>query len=386
MDDFEVEQLIDRMKSCPRPHDSTQRHRLWEAARSFSARVEDEHTFQYRLISAPLQVVIPRIASDLHIFEILEASKQPVSTSSLAEQTKADEMLLGRILRYLSSQLMISSPSPRLWTSSSLTPFLANPAYAAGLRFGTGFLLPSALEMPALLAGNSYKDTSSLDTTAFQKGLSTSSGMFEWLQDHPTEMKDFQKWMAETHKRQKSAFDALPLGDLVRGCASNTPIFVDVGGGDGQSCKELQERYSDLVGRVINQDLRATKTGLQSLGIEHQDYDFFTEQPVKDAKTYHFRKILRNWSDGDCVKLLRRAREAMSVGSVLLVDDVVMKESELDWHACYVDLVMGMFFGTRERTLEEFRAIFDKAGLSMSKIVQYGGGSGEHIIMLEKGP
>jgi demethylsterigmatocystin 6-O-methyltransferase len=238
--------------------------------------------------------------------------------------------------------------------------------------------------MPALLADNLYKDTSDLKTTAFQLSHSTESGMYQWLQARPSDLNDFHSWISESRKRYKCGFDELPMEDLIRGCSPDAPVFVDVGGGDGRSCRELQERFPALVGRVINQDLRATTTGLQSEGFENQDYDFFTEQPAKAAKIYHFRKILHNWSDDDCVRLLSQTRKAMSEGSVILVDDVVMKEAEVDWHACYVDLVMGMFFGARERTLEDFKVIFDKAGLTLSKAVQYLEGTGEHIILLEK--
>ena len=119
---------------------------------------------------------------------------------------------------------------------------------------------------------------------------------------------------------------------------------------------------------MINQDLQASVVGIPSDVVEHQDYDFFTEQPIANAKVYHFRKILHNWSDDECVNLLRQTRKAMSEASIILIDEVAIKESQLDWHSCYVDLVMGMFFGARERTLDELERIFKRAGLLYDRL------------------
>ena len=65
--------------------------------------------------------------------------------------------------------------------------------------------------------------------------------------------------------------------------ASDTAVFVDVGGGNGQTCVEFRQKYPNPAGRAINQDLQASAMGILSDGVEHQDYDFFTEQPVVDA-------------------------------------------------------------------------------------------------------
>ncbi|OTB09748.1 hypothetical protein K445DRAFT_311159 [Daldinia sp. EC12] len=381
MSEAEITDLISRLESFPKPKDKAQCQRLWEAARSFSAKIETEPNLQHRLLSAPLQLVIPRIASDLHIFEILVQSKEPISTTELGLTDSNSYM--GRILRYLAAQFLITSPSPRFWASSPLTSFLANLAYAAGLRFGTVCVLPSEATLPALLSNNSYKDTSALNTTAFQLGHGTHDSFFEWLSRHPDDRNDFQQWMAETHKRQQSAFGGVNLSELLRGSSlPEAPVFVDVGGGNGQSCAEFLDMYPESASRVINQDLQATTIGTQSKGIVHQDHDFFAEQPVKGAKIYHFRKVLHNWSADECVELLSRTREAMGRESRIVVDDIAIEESNLDWHLSYVDLTMGILFGTRERTLDEFKYIFERAGLTLGRVVKYGKGSGEHIMVL----
>ncbi len=44
--------------------------------------------------------------------------------------------------------------------------------------------------------------------------------------------------------------------------------------------------------------------GLQGR-VRFQDYDMFTPQPVEYADIYFFRNIFHNWSDEDCIKILR---------------------------------------------------------------------------------
>lgn len=49
--DEEIAELITRLESCQRPDNEVQRRRLWEAARKLSARIEEEHILQHRLLS-----------------------------------------------------------------------------------------------------------------------------------------------------------------------------------------------------------------------------------------------------------------------------------------------------------------------------------------------
>lgn len=268
-------------------------------------------------------------------------------------------------------------------------------------------MLPSALATPDLLASASFKkDLSKLETTAFQKGNSTTDSMYQWFAKHPAHQKDFQTWMAETQKRQESLFGILPLdqffGSEIEASSTETTtipepkrLFVDVGGGNSRLCAEVRERYPypAFKGQVINQDIQASLVGPESgltnnsnAGIEHQDYDFFTEQPAKGARVYHLRNILHNWSDDECVKILSNTREAMDDDghSVAIVDSTAISDSELSWYDSYVDLVMGMFFGARVRSLDEYKALAEKAGLVWEKTLKYGEESNQYVAVLRK--
>jgi demethylsterigmatocystin 6-O-methyltransferase len=73
-----------------------------------------------------------------------------------------------------------------------------------------------------------------------------------------------------------------PLREKTADCGPEDVIFVDVGGSIGHQCKALREKYPDLQGRVILQDLAHTIRGrIEYPGVEGMAHDFFDEQPVK---------------------------------------------------------------------------------------------------------
>ena len=77
--------------------------------------------------------------------------------------------------------------------------------------------------------------------------------------------------------------DVLDFGvELGRDTTADTPVFVDVGGGNGQQCVSLQQRYPDMKGRIVLQDRpRILANAITDERVERMDYDFLTEQPVK---------------------------------------------------------------------------------------------------------
>lgn len=77
--------------------------------------------------------------------------------------------------------------------------------------------------------------------------------------------------------------------DFARNANKNEVVFVDVGGGNGGQCLEVQRAHK-LGGKIILQDRavvieKATKA--KEAGIEAMVHDFFTEQPVKGTSAEH---------------------------------------------------------------------------------------------------
>lgn len=53
-------------------------------------------------------------------------------------------------------------------------------------------------------------------------------------------------------------------------------------------------------------------------------HDMFSEQPVKGADAYYFRKVIRDWLKTECVEILRSLLPAMKPGARVLVSDYVL--------------------------------------------------------------
>jgi hypothetical protein len=78
--------------------------------------------------------------------------------------------------------------------------------------------------------------------------------------------------------------------------------------------------------------------------------------------------ILHDWNDDECVKILANCRAAMNEkGKVLVVDNVVSAGNDPSWGKL-LDIQM-LIIGGRERTKEEFAALFAAAGLKLVRIV-----------------
>jgi hypothetical protein len=76
--------------------------------------------------------------------------------------------------------------------------------------------------------------------------------------------------------------------------------------------------------------------------------------------------ILHDWSDEECVTILQRCREAMAPGGRIAVIDMVVDGANP--MAALADMTMFIMSTGRERSIEEFDALFHAAGLKRTAI------------------
>ncbi|OAL33322.1 hypothetical protein AYO20_07333 [Fonsecaea nubica] len=151
--------------------------------------------------------------------------------------------------------------------------------------------------------------------------------------------------------------------------------LVDVGGGQGQSIIQILQAFPTLrADRMVLQDLpepiaQAQTSKLLPEGVTAMVHDFWTPQPVKGAKAYFLRRVVHDYSDENCVKILAPLREAMGPDSKVLIADMVMPKRvhEADLPAAAMDNTV-MVMGGKERTADGFNKILEAAGLKMVKI------------------
>ena len=90
------------------------------------------------------------------------------------------------------------------------------------------------------------------------------------------------------------------------------------------------------------------------------------------ANVYLLVRVLHNWSDEDCVRILRNCRAAMAPEArLLIVDQLLEPDPTVGRKTSYlVDTqMMAMFGSARERTQAEFGEILARSGLSQLRLI-----------------
>jgi hypothetical protein len=98
--------------------------------------------------------------------------------------------------------------------------------------------------------------------------------------------------------------------------------------------------------------------------------NFFEHIPA-GADAYFMQHILHDWDDDRCLTILANVKRAL-VGREdgrLVVVDAVLPENSHPHPAKFLDLMMMVLPGGRERTESEWRALLDKAGFTITRIV-----------------
>lgn len=180
-------------------------------------------------------------------------------------------------------------------------------------------------------------------------------------------------------------YDVYQVQDQTANMSPNQYLWVDVGGGFGHRTQEFRSKFPSLPGKLIVQDLPHIVATIQPQeSIELMGHDFFTPQPVVGAKFYYLRYVLHDWPDEDCVRILVHLRNAMETNSVILVDEILVPELGAYHFVTELDFAMLCLFGSRERTLTEFKEIFDRSGLELLSVGTYKPTNGMSVMALEK--
>jgi hypothetical protein len=123
----------------------------------------------------------------------------------------------------------------------------------------------------------------------------------------------------------------------------------------------------DVAHVIAGAEARIAAAGLNGR-CETATGDFFTAVPAGDA--YIMKHIIHDWDDERAVTILKNIRAAMTnrEGRVIFLEAVIQPGNQPDL-AKFIDLEMLLMPGGRERTAEEFRALFARAGFALSRVV-----------------
>lgn len=139
--------------------------------------------------------------------------------------------------------------------------------------------------------------------------------------------------------------------------------LVDVGGGTGASSKLIVSKFPSI--KAINFDLpHVIQHASPHPGVEHVGGDMFVAVPKADA--IFMKWICHDWSDAQCLKLLRNCYESLPENGKVIIAESILPEdpnNEAAAMGSIGDVVMlTVNPGGRERTEMEFHALAKQAG------------------------
>jgi hypothetical protein len=189
--------------------------------------------------------------------------------------------------------------------------------------------------------------------------------LFDWLHANPKEGARFQRMMVEVHSPETPAIVA--AYDF-----SQFKHIVDVGGGHGMLLSAIIAAHPGVQGTLfdLQEGIDAAKRGAGGPlpGVTLISGNVFESVP-EGADAYLFRHLLHDYDDDDCLKMLKNVRRAMKPDSRVLVLEKTVPTDDTPGPGRWLDLHVMLLTGGRERTVPEYEALFDEAGLRLNRVL-----------------
>jgi len=329
-----------------------------------------------------------RTSLSFKVFDAMPIDK-PISLQDLEKSTGVQAALLDRLLRILAGSGFVQhDEQTKTYAHTALSAGYRSDAMA-GMMFGYIFdevAVMTKLHLYFKARGAHEPDGEAATThnpatwVAGQEGKT----VFEVLEQDPEKLEGFVRLMRMGEKfRPWTGF--YDYGALAQGVQDDRPVFVDVGGADGTGIAKILEAHPNIKPEQCTvQDREKVIVAAKAndhlpSGVQFSSHDFFTPQPVKNAKAYQLRAICHDWSDTMVTKILAQIVPAMAPDSKILIGDNVLPESGVVGMAAFMDLAM-MCIGGKERTRANFEAVCDAAGLKVDNVYSAPGAIGFAIV------
>lgn len=294
-------------------------------------------------------------AAKLKIADKLEAG--PKSIEQLANEAGVHTQSLYRVLRMLASCGVFREDEKGLW---HLTP-------AADLMRTS---LPHTLHHAVLMCSQDifWKPTGELQDVVRtgENGMIAIFGapFFEYFKKNKEAGETFHRGMSSL-----SDMENAPLAGAYDWSGIN--MIVDVAGGHGGLLIEALKLAPGAKGVLFDEEivLKDARVNEEKGRWACVEGDFFKSVPA-GGDAYLLKRIIHDWKDDDCVTILSNIRKAMNPGARVLVFDCVIPPGNDPHGGKLLDVLMMSALPGFERTEKEFAALFQRAGLKLTRVVQ----------------
>jgi hypothetical protein len=292
----------------------------------------------------------------LGLADVMEDGAEEASAIAAARGLVPDRVY--RLLRALSTVGIVAEPARGRFTLTPLGRLLSSHA-PNNTRTTAIFLNDYFADMWMHL-----DDALTGDRTAFEalKG----KPFFEWLGENPDEARRFNRMMLEVHGPETpaivAAYDFSPFDHV-----------VDVGGGNGSLLSAVLAAYPNRRGTLFDmaEAVAAAKRGEGGPlpGVSFVTGDVFTTPAPDGGDVYLIRHLMHDYDDPDCVRILGNVRRAMKPTARVLVLEAPLPSDDSPGPGRWLDLQVMVLCSGRERTVEEYGALFAKSGLRLNRTV-----------------
>jgi hypothetical protein len=279
----------------------------------------------------------------------------PATADELAARGYGDRDSLFRLLRALAAYEVVEHVGGNRFALGHLGKALTGEDSAAPMLLYAN--APWHIAAYTRLAESIRRNRSAFE-------LNAGKPMFAYFQEHPQAGELFDAAM-----QSLTALFAEEFAEAYD--FSNMQHVVDVGGGTGALLAVVLQRYPNVRGTVF--ELPSVVARMRMVDrLAALAGNILTDAPPP-ADAYILSHVLHDWDDESCVRMLQNVRRAMPAHARVLVYEIVVPPPNNWWSQDRItDLEMLAILPGRERTREEYAALFERAGLRLERIIATG--------------
>lgn len=299
------------------------------------------------------------VAAKLGVADLLEEGWR--SAAELARELNVNEDALYRTLRLLASQGIFEENNARSFRNTEVSSFLR-----------TG--VPGSVRSLLIFWGSDFHYSSfghilhSVQTGESSRTFLSGTGVFEHLRRDPEQARIFDDAMTNMSELAAptiaAAYDFAAWGSL-----------MDVGGGNGILLSYILRAHPSLRGVLADQEhvlARARERGFPQGDLNAraamEPCNFFEHVP-SGCRAYLMKSVIHDWDDDQARIILANCRKAIPADGVLLLVEWQLFGENIPSNGKFIDIVMLVSIGGRERSVEQHRELLASAGFRLSKVV-----------------
>lgn len=283
-----------------------------------------------------------------------------LSSEELASPASVDPGALYRLLRTLSTADVVSESQDHRFTLGPLGEALRSDA-------------PGSMRAWAIFSGEPfYLQAWEQIVHSIQTGQPAwehvhRMPIFEYIGQHPEAAQIFDQAMTSLSAGEAPAIvDAYDFSGIRK--------LADIGGGQGLLLRTILKSHPKMTGVLFDRPdaLQGTQELLAQDGLadrcEVVPGDFFQSVP-EGANAYLLKYVIHDWDDERSLAILRNCRRAMTNDARLLLVETIVPAPGTSHFAKLSDLEMLVVVGAKERTVDEYSRLFERAGFRLIRVV-----------------